>query len=215
MAHPDASAARERRVITAGASVVMVALALTYGVMPFVGHWRAREAALDAARARVAYLGDLASRTSALEAAAAEAERAVSSQRRRVLHARSSTLAASALQAYLQDAADASHVVVTRLEVSPDDSSASDRASDTPADGGSSTSVGVGSGVGSGGATRLPATLAAYGDITGAATLLNVLMTGPRAVFIERLSLSRNAALLGAPDVVQVTVTMRMPVLPP
>lgn len=200
MARPDPVGTRERRVITAGASVVIVALALTYGVVPFVRHWQAREDALEAARSRVTYLGNLASRTSELETAAAEAERALSSQPRRALHARSSTLAASALQAFLQDAADASHVVVTRLEVSPDDSSMRDRAEATAA---------------SGVVSQLPATLSAYGDITGAATLLNVLMTGPRAVSIERLTLSRNAALLGAPDVVQVSVTMRVPVLPP
>jgi hypothetical protein len=35
-----------------------------------------------------------------------------------------------------------------------------------------------------------------------------------RVLQLERLAMQRNAALLGAPDVVQVTMTIRAPVLP-
>jgi len=196
---------RERRVIAYGVATIVVALVLTYSVMPFVRHWREREGAIEAARARVAYLSTLVERTDALEAEATNAERALSSQRRRVLHARSSTLAASALQTFLQEAADASHVVVTRLEVSPDDSTSSD---------GTRASAGAGSQGNRDLSTRLPATLSAYGDINGAVTLLNTVMTGPRVLLLDRLTLSRNAALAGAPDVVQLTMALRAPVLP-
>lgn len=197
MARLDALNARERNVIIAGTAIIAVALILTYGVMPFVRNWREREGAIEAAQARVAYLGNLVDRTDTLEAEASGAERALASQRRRVLHARSSTLAASALQTFLQEAADASHVVVTRLEVSPDDSSA------TAPDGDKTKS-----------GTHVPATMSAYGDINGAAAMLNTVMTGPRVLLLDRLTLTRNAALVGAPDVVQLTMTLRAPVLP-
>ena len=205
MARPDALNARERLVIAGGVATIAVALLFTYAVVPFVRQWREREGALEAAQARVAYLSSLVKRTDALEADATQAERALASQRRRVLHARSSTLAASALQSFLQEAADASHMVVTRLEVSPDDS--------TSSDGGGSATVRQGT-AGMAASSRVPATLSAYGDINGAATLLNTLMTGPRVLLLDRLVLSRNAALAGAPDVVQLTMSLRAPVLP-
>ena len=193
MERPEAERVRERRVILVGAAVVGAALVFTYGVLPFVRHWQAREAALAAAGERVAYLQDLTDRTSSLEEEAAALERALSAQGRRVLHARSSTLAASALQTFLQDAADASHLVVLRLEVAADDS-ARVTADNAP--------------------TQLPATLSAYGDIAGIAAMLDVVASGPRALSVERVSMLRNTALAGAPDVVQLTLTLRAPVLP-
>ena len=205
MGRPDAVSVRERRVVVAGAAVVGIALLVTYGLLPFAQHWQTRERALDAARARVAYLQEIIARTSSLESAAADAERVLSMQSRRVLHARSSTLAASALQTFLQDAADASHLAVTRLEVSPDDSVRADGVNAEV----SQQSVGTVTGV-----TRLPAALSAYGDVGGVAALLDFLATGPRVLSIERVSLLRNAALLGAPDVVQITLSLRAPVLP-
>ncbi len=215
MGRPDAVSVRERRVVVAGAAVVGIALLVTYGLLPFAQHWQTRERALDAARARVAYLQELTARTSSLESAAADAERVLSMQSRRVLHARSSTLAASALQTFLQDAADASHLAVTRLEVSPDDSVRADgvNAEVSQQSVGTVTvgtvTVGTVTGV-----TRLPAALSAYGDVGGVAALLDFLATGPRVLSIERVSLLRNAALLGAPDVVQITLSLRAPVLP-
>jgi len=200
MARPDAGRARERRIVAGGVVVLAAALLFTYAVVPFTRRWVARESQLDAAQGRVRYLQDLVSRTGALEASAADVERTLSLQPRRVLHARSSTLAASALQTFLQDAADASHLAVMRLEVSPDDSvraANSDSSEETVS------------------RTGLPATLSAYGDIGGVASFLAILATGPRVLTVERLSLLRNSALLGAPDVVQITLTLRAPVLPP
>lgn len=195
MARPDAVNTRERRVIIAATVLVVAAIVVTYAVLPFARHWQARELALSAAQQRVAYLHTLIGRTATLESAALDGERVLASQTRRVLHARSSTLAANALQTFLQDAADASRLAVTRLEVSPDDSARSE---------GASAAV-----------TYVPAAFAAYGDIGGVTTLLDVVAAGPRVMSIERLTLLRNAALLGAPDVVQVTLTLRAPVLPP
>ncbi len=204
MARLDARNAREQRVITGGAVVLALALVVAFAVLPFVRHWRAREVTLNAATSRVTYLLDLAERAGDLELAAANAERTLASQTRRVLHARSSTLAASSLQTFLQDAADASRLAVTRLEVSPDDSVRADGADQD----------GSTNGMLKAGVTRLPALLSAYGDISGVATLLDFLASGPRVLSVERVLLVRNSALLGAPDVVQITVTLRAPVLP-
>lgn len=183
--------ARERRVVVGGVAIVVASVLLAYVIVPFARRWQAREASIDAARARVAYLTELTSRTTSLERAAADAERAMAEQPRRALHARSAALAASALQSMLQEAADASHVAVTRLDVAPDSAATADAP------------------------LSVPATMSVYGDIVGAATLLDILSTGPRIVAVDKLVMQRNAALLGAADVVQLTLTLRAPVLPP
>lgn len=183
---PDVTSTREQRVVVTGALIVIVAVLVTYAVLPFARRWQTREAEIDSVSARVSYLSSLVDRTSNLQSLADTRERALATEPRRVLHARSNTLAASALQTWLQEAADASRVVVTRLDVTPD----------TLATNG------------------VPATLSAYGDIHGVAALLDVVQSGPRVMRLERLSVQRNAALIGAADVVQVTLQVRAPVLP-
>jgi Tfp pilus assembly protein PilO len=195
MARPDTARFRETRVIVGGAAVVVAALLITYGLLPFVRQWQVREARIESARARVAFLQDLTQRTTALQSAATALETTLSAENRRVLHARSATLAASALQTFLQDAADASHLVVMRLDVTPDDS------------------AGIG-GATQGLLARLPVSMSAYGDVSGVANMLEILASGPRVLLLDRVSLTRNTALAGAPDVVQMTVTLRAPVLP-
>lgn len=193
MALRNAQARRERMVIAGGLAVVAVALLTVYGALPFARQWRLQSARIEAARARVSYLHELVSRTAVLERAAGRAERHLSTQSRRVVHARSTTLAASAMQGFLQDVTDANRVVVTRLEVASDDSSAM------------ADSVGV---------SYIPATLTAYGDIVGVTGVLRTMASGPRVVLIDRVALQRNAALAGAADVVQITMKVRAPVLP-
>jgi hypothetical protein len=211
MSRPDPVNRRERRVVAGGAFVVVVALLLAYAVVPFVRHWTAREAEIAVVRDRLTYLETLTARAGAIEQSAAAAERQLSSETRRVVHARSATLAASALQSLLQDMADASALAVSRLEVSADDTVATE----TLASGGGAPdadaaaeaarpSVGL----------QIPATISAYGDIHGVARFFDLLGGGPRVLVLERLAVQRNAALLGAPDVVQFTATLRAPVLP-
>jgi len=200
MTRPDASRARERRVVIGGLVVTLIAFLVTYGVMPFVRHWQSREASLVATRDRVAYLESLQSRTATLEAEAAATERQLAEKTHRVLHARSATLAASATQSYLQDMADASSLVVSRLEVSADDTLAVDSLTGESASGANGL--------------RIPAMLSVYGDITGAAAFLRLAGNGPRVLLVDRLVLQRNAALVGAPDVVQMSMTLHVPVLP-
>ncbi len=202
MARPESERRREQRVLLGGVIITAVALLVTYGALPFARRWQLREAQITGAQERIAYLVGLTERTASLEAAAANDERVLSAQTRRVLHARSTTLAASATQAFLQDLADASQVVVSRLEVSTDDSvTAGGTSAGSPETAAASLQY-------------VPVSFSAYGDIGGVTSVLQTLAGGPRVMIVESLALQRNAALAGAPDVVQFTVKLRAPVLP-
>ncbi len=102
-----------------------------------------------------------------------------------MIHARSSALGASALQTLLQGAADASALLVNRVDVAPEEA----------ADG------------------ALTATLSAYGDIHGLSAILAQLSRAPRVTVVERLTVQINPALRGAPDVLQITLAVRAPLV--
>ncbi|MEI6740756.1 MAG: hypothetical protein WCK74_10665 [Gemmatimonadaceae bacterium] len=190
---------RERRVITGGALIVSAALSLTYLVRPFAQRWQTRSAERAEAMATTAALVALASDHAAIERAADTSERALADAPRRILRARSATLGASALQSLVQGAADASHVVLTRVVVSPDSLE------------GSARGVAADSLRPATQPPSLPLQLSAYGDITGITRFLTVLATGPQLIGIDRVTLQRNSALAGAADVVQVTLTAHAP----
>lgn len=205
MAPNSAARARERRVIWAGVLVTVVGLLLAYGILPFVRDWRSQSASLDRVRAQADSLSALVANSARLEAAAASQETALSLSARRVFRARSATLAASALQSMLQDAADASNLVVTRLDV------AQDGAVGTSVDGaGEVTRTDTDDGAAT---VSLPATLAAYCDVAGLAALLDQLARAPRVVYVDRMTVQQNSALRGAADMLQVTLSLRAPVV--
>jgi hypothetical protein len=181
---PSSVSARERRVVVWGAGIVLSALLVVRGVVPYAQRWTLRETQLSAARDRAGQLAGLEQATPQLQQAATIAERELSGAPRRVLHARSTALAASALQALLQEAVDGAGMIVSRVDVSPDD-----------ADG------------------QVSASLSVVGDVHGMATLLATLERGPRVLFVERLTVVQNSALRGAPDVLQVTLGVRAPVV--
>lgn len=174
---------REQRTIVWGLAIVVVAVVIMRGVVPFAQQWVAREERLAAVVQRTAQLRALAAQTPQLAQAATIAERELAGAPRRVLHARTSALAASTLQALLQEASDGAGLAVNRVDVSPD------------------------------GEDAVTATLAVVGDIHGLAALLATLERGPRVVRIERLAVTQNTALRGAPDVLQVTLGVRAPVV--
>ena len=203
---------RERRTVIGGMIVAVVGLLLAYAVLPFARRWSAREATLSELRIEADSLSGLVSAAARIEAAAAAEEAQLAAMPRRVFHARSAPLAASALQSLLQDAADASHLLVTRLEV------AQDVAFDTASTNGPSTPAALGARVGVAatvrrGAVSLPATLAANCDIIGLAALLDALARAPRVVYVERLTVQQTSALRGAPDMLQIRVGLRAPVV--
>jgi len=176
---------RERRVVIGGILVLALSLLVTYGVVPAAARWREREFQLDRIRAQVAHLNGMQRQANELDAAATSMETLLAGGARRVIHARSSALGASALQTLLQSAADASGLVVDRVDVGPDLTSEGD----------------------------LTATLSAYGDIHGLAALLAQLARAPRITSVERLTVQINPALRGAPDVLRVTVGIRAPMV--
>lgn len=189
------SGTRERRTVAIGIAIVALALLASYILLPAVRRWNVREVELGIARNRAAELTALTGSRSALDSAASARETQLALRGRRIIHARSTTLAASALQSFLQDASDASRLVVTRLDVAPQDGE----------QGNASDSTGA--------FTTLPATLSAYGDITGLADLLAHLRSGPRHVRVERLTVQQNSALRGASDMLQITLSLRAPVV--
>ena len=182
---PSTAPSRARRVVTGGLLVLAVALLTTYGVLPAATQWREREMQFERVRAQVAHLKGMEQHASDIESAAAATEAQLAGSVRRVIHARSSALGASALQSLLQGAADASGLVVDRVDVGPDLTSEGD----------------------------LTATLSAYGDIHGLAALFAQLASAPRIVSVERLTVQINPALRGAPDVLRVTVGVRAPMV--
>lgn len=176
---------RERRVVVGGIVLVTAALLLVYGVLPLVRRVQTREAQIDAVHMRAGLLAGYAARTQELERAADTEERWLASSPRRVLHASAAPVAASALQSLLQEAAEGAGMAVSRVEVEPDiDSTAAVRG-----------------------------TLTAYGDVHGLAALLRTLEAGARVVHVERFTVQQNSALRGAPDVLQLSLSVRAPVV--
>jgi type II secretory pathway component PulM len=174
---------REQRTILWGIGVVLIAVVIVRGLLPFMRDWQTREARLATVVARTAQLQGLAAQAPQLAQAATIAERELAGAPRRVLHARTAALAASTLQSLLQEASDGAGMAVNRVDASPE----------------SDESV--------------TATLSVVGDIHGLAALLATLERGPRVVRVERLLVTQNTALRGAPDVLQVTLGVRAPVV--
>lgn len=176
---------RERRVVIGGIAVLALSLLVTYGLLPAVTRWRTRDMQLERVRSQVAHLRSIQQHAAELEAAATTREGQLASGVRRVIHARSSALGASALQALLQGAADASGLVVERMDVGPDLTPEGD----------------------------LTATMSMYGDVHGLAAVLAQLASAPRVTAVEQLTVQINPALRGAPDVLRVTLGVRAPMV--
>lgn len=105
------TSAREQSTIRWGATVVVVALALAYGVLPLVRRWREREDAIASARDQVARLQGLLLAGPVVGNPGTPAL---------VIRGRTSDLAGSTLQTLVQELARSSRVSVNRLEVRPD-----------------------------------------------------------------------------------------------
>jgi hypothetical protein len=103
----------------------------------------------------------------------------------RLVHGRTPALAASALQALLQEYAVAARVSVTRLDVA----SAGDSAG--------------------GGVPAIPATIAAVSDIYGLADFLARVEQGERWLEVTELVVSPNPALRG--ELLQLSLVVRAP----
>jgi hypothetical protein len=174
--------ARERRTLALGVVVSAVALIVAYGAVPFVRHWRAREDVIASQGEQLARLRGLTANEEALRAAVRERTAALETGSRRLLTGRTPALAAAALQAALQQYADESRVLVSRMDVAG-----------APLEGGT--------------LPRLPATVSAVGDVYGVVELLDRVQRGPLALEIVELTVRPNPALRG--DLVQITIALQ------
>ncbi len=176
---------RERRTIAIGVLVAAVAIAVTYGVVPFASRWSAREALLDARVERLSRLRALIRDRGRVASAVQARTLTHDAQSPRVLSARSASLAASALQAVLQEYASASRVQLDRIDVA----SAPDTAGGLPA---------------------IPATVGATADIYGLTDLVARIERGAWLLEVVDLSVQRVRGPRGE-ELLQVALVVRAP----
>jgi type II secretory pathway component PulM len=108
---------RERIFVLAGAGIVALVLGITVVVLPAVDRWTARESELAANSDRHARLVALVSGERALRQALGERRRAQAGTMRLLLAGATPALAASNLQALLQQYAEESLVQLNRVDV--------------------------------------------------------------------------------------------------
>jgi hypothetical protein len=158
--------------------------ALAVLLIPQARDWSAREARISAAQQRLDSLSNANTQQPALEASIQLRETELSAMPQRILRSRSRALASSALQSLVQEMAEASNVTVTRLDVASGESTGD-----------------------------VPITLTANGDIYGLTDLLRQLQTGRYTVIVDKLQTQTNSALRGAPDVLQIALSLHAPVI--
>jgi hypothetical protein len=182
---------REWRTVRGGLLVLGVGLLVGRGVVPLVDRWQRQGARLAAVRHRVAMAEGVLAQQDTMEALASVLERRLAEAPRRLLTGGTTAVAASALEGMLQGAVDGAGAQLQQLAVEP-----------VPAEGAAGEAL-----------PMVQATLAALGDVEGLALLLAQLGEGPRPVRVERVTVQRNPALRGAPDVLQWTLVVRAPVV--
>ena len=182
---PPAAVRQRAQRLTFGlvAGALLLIVAVLIG-RPVWTHWRGVAIPLQTSRLHVAGLQTLIRNQSAIDSAVQRRERELAQQPQRVLRARSRSLAASALQSMVLELAESSNVTITRLDVA-----ASDSAGDLPFD------------------------LSANGDVYGLAELLQRIRTARFVVIVRKLQVQNNSALRGAPDVLQLALSLEAPVI--
>ena len=168
----------------AGVVWLVVLTLLMIALVPQAREWRTRETRITAAQGQLQKLANIVQNQTALDSIIQQHERELERRPQRVLRARSRALAASALQSMVQEMAEASNVTVTRLDVA--------------------NSINSGD---------LPITLSANGDIFGLAELLRQFRAARYTVVIDKLQAQNNSALRGAPDVLQIALSLHAPVI--
>jgi type II secretory pathway component PulM len=162
---------RERRVVAAGGLVSVVALLLAWVALPFAHRWQDREAAIGAKQSQLGRLRALTEGEAISRQALATRQRERGALRQRLLTGATPALAASSLQALLQDYADQSRVTLDRVDLVAE--------------------PGV---VAEGGLPAIPVQLSAQGDIYGLADLLARLQYGGKLLVIDELRVNAGQA---------------------
>jgi hypothetical protein len=177
--------ARERRVVTAGALVSVLALLTAWVVLPFARRWQDREMAIAAQETRLTQLRTLVEGEAAAKQRLASRQQARGALRQRLLIGSTPALAASSLQALLQTYADTSRVNLERVDLVAEPGAAEDRA-----------------------LPIIPVRLSGHGDIYGLTALLSRLQHGEKLLVIDELSVNAGAVAGNQPDLLVFSVRL-------
>jgi len=174
---------RERIVVAASGAILAATLVILYAVIPFVDHWSARETAIDAKSEQLARLEGMVAREGDFSntVAALKAERRRASNR--LLHGRTTALAASRLQSILTRYAEQSRLLLGSIDL----------AGETETDGS---------------LTSIPVRLSASGDIYGLVDFLAYIRDGDKLIVIDEMGVRTNPTRAGGQQLL--TLTLRL-----
>jgi hypothetical protein len=167
---------RERSFVLVGAALVALALATTLLVLPAMDRWSARQEALAANVERRARLQALVGSEAGLRKALAERRQAQAGTMRLLLAGATPALAASNLQALLQQYAEESLVQLNRVDV------AGQLKADRP------------------GLASVPVLLQGQGDVYGLVDFLYRIQHGQRLLVIDEISVNTRSSYLQDKD---------------
>jgi type II secretory pathway component PulM len=167
---------RERLFVGVGAGIVALALATTLVILPEIDRWSAREATLEAHAEQRARLEGLVESETALRRTLAQRRQAQAGAMRLMLAGASPALAASNLQALLQQYAEESWVQLNRVDV------AGQLKADRP------------------GLVAVPVVLQGQGDVHGLVDFLYRIQHGQRLLVIDEISVNTRSTYLQDKD---------------
>jgi type II secretory pathway component PulM len=175
---------RERRVVAAGALVSALALLVVWGVLPFLRRWQDRETMIVERQMQLAQMQSLIKGEADTRQRLAARQRDRAAIRARLLTGTTPALAASSLQALLQEYADGSRIALERVDLVTE-----------PRE------------LGTGKLRGIPVQLSGRGDIYGLADLLVRLQYGEKLLVIDELRVT-GIATDQAPDLLNLSVRL-------
>lgn len=174
---------RERRVLGGGAAAAAVLLVLGLGVLPSLRQWEARRDEIHGNRERIRRYESLVKGEAALQAEVARRRAGLAA--RGLVTGSTPAVAASNVQALLQEYARAAEVTLDRVDV-----------------------VGEGK-VGDDGLAAVPVQLTAHGDIHGLVALLDRIESGGRLLLVDELAVAAGVARPGGVETLSFTLRLR------
>lgn len=175
---------RERRVVAAGALVSALALLVVWGVLPFLRRWQDRETMIVERQMQLAQMQSLIEGEADTRQRLAARQRDRAAIRARLLTGTTPALAASSLQALLQEYADGSRIALERVDLVTE-----------PRE------------LGTGKLRGIPVQLSGRGDIYGLADLLVRLQYGEKLLVIDELRVT-GIGTDQAPDLLNLSVRL-------
>jgi type II secretory pathway component PulM len=175
---------RERRVVAAGALVSALALLVVLGMLPFLRRWQDRETMIAERQAQLAQMRSLIEGQADARRGLAARQRDRAAIRARLLTGTTPALAASSLQALLQEYADGSRIALERVDLVTE-----------PRE------------LGTGKLRGIPVQLSGRGDIYGLADLLVRLQYGEKLLVIDELRVT-GIGTDQAPDLLNLSVRL-------